>query len=101
MLTSCWTYAANWKRPIVCCLDRKFELVYEKKSGSRAPDFAVMFRTHIPCNVEVTRHRMLESGEPPINSVSKFMETLCDKVGQMVAGGIQCADDLFPRRQER
>ncbi len=68
--------------------DRKFELVYEKKSGSRAPDFAVMFRTHTPCNIEVTRHRSADDTEASTDPTAKFMETLCDKVGQMPTGEV-------------
>lgn len=63
---------------------RQFEIAYEKHASSsgRGPDFAVMFRTHTPLNIEVTRPRL-------DNAVAnKLMESICDKVGQMPAGAI-------------
>jgi hypothetical protein len=62
--------------------DKKFDVAYEKQSasGGRAPDFSVMYRTHTPFNVEVTRPRIDDQ------IAAKLMETLCDKVGQMQPG---------------
>lgn len=62
--------------------NRQFEVAYEKlaTSGGRAPDFSVMFRTHTPFNVEVTRPRLDAEISP------KLMESICDKVGQMPGG---------------
>ena len=62
--------------------NRQFEVAYEKlaASGGRTPDFSVMFRTHTPFNVEVTRPRLDAQISP------RLMESLCDKVGQMPAG---------------
>jgi hypothetical protein len=62
--------------------EKRFEVAYEKlaTSGGRAPDFSVMFRTHTPFNVEVTRPRLDDAITP------KLMESICDKVGQMPGG---------------
>jgi hypothetical protein len=64
--------------------NRQFDLAYEKlaTSGGRGPDFSVMFRTHTPFNVEVTRPRL--DGQ----ITGKLMESICDKVGQMPSGAV-------------
>ncbi len=64
--------------------EKRFALEYEKygQGGQRSPDLTVTFRTHTLLNVEVTRPRI--RGE----AADKLMESLCDKVGQMLAGSI-------------
>lgn len=67
--------------------NRQFEVAYEKLAtgGGRAPDFSVMFRTHTPFNVEVTRPRL------DVEMTGKLMESICDKVGQMPGGMVNIA----------
>jgi len=64
--------------------NRQFDVAYEKlaTSGGRGPDFSVLFRTHTPFHVEVTRPRLDEQVIP------KLMESICNKVGQMPAGAV-------------
>jgi hypothetical protein len=61
----------------------RFTLEYEKYAASkqRGPDFTVTFKTHTPFNVEV--RRIASQG---VDTRSKLMTVLCDKVGQMPPG---------------
>jgi hypothetical protein len=60
--------------------EKKFTLEYEKygQGGQRSPDLTITYRTHTLLNVEVTRPRI--TGD----AADKLVESLCDKVGQMV-----------------
>jgi len=70
--------------------DSRFSLEYEKgsKLGGRTPDFTVAFRVNQPFSVEVTRIRPTPPGEAPKpeNMSAKFINAVCDKVGQMTPG---------------
>lgn len=64
----------------------RFSVEYEKHAASkqRSPDFAVLFKTHTPFNVEVRRIRDLGSDDQDVNAgTSKMIAVLCDKVWQM------------------
>jgi hypothetical protein len=63
--------------------EERFTLEYEKYTASkqRGPDFTVTFKTHTPFNVEVRR---IESQR--VDTKSKLMTVVCDKVGQMPPG---------------
>lgn len=58
--------------------ERSFTLDYEKYAANktRGPDFTVMFKTHIPFNVEVKRIR--GQAHP-----GKWADVLCDKLRQL------------------
>jgi hypothetical protein len=61
--------------------EKSFAVEYEKYAAERkrAPDFSVVFRTHLHFNVEVTRMR---SAEPGMIS-AKIMDAICEKLGQL------------------
>ncbi len=69
--------------------ERRFQVEYEKHGPGkhRSPDFTVMFRTRVPFNVEVTRLRPGKADprneNPARSTLSKLMEVICDKLGQM------------------
>ena len=64
--------------------EKKFTLEYEKygHGGQRSPDLTATYRTHTLLHVEVTRPRI--TGDV----ANKLMESLCDKVGQMIANDL-------------
>jgi hypothetical protein len=68
---------------VLLLTEDRFTLEYEKYSASkqRGPDFTVTFKTHTPFNVEV--RRIVSQG---VDTKSKLMTVLCDKVGQMPPG---------------
>jgi hypothetical protein len=67
--------------------DRRCVVEYEKLGlrQQRAPDFTVIFKTHTPFHVEVTRLRTTsqDGNENPIDLAYKLVNTLCDKLGQL------------------
>jgi hypothetical protein len=67
--------------------DRRCVVEYEKLGvrQQRAPDFTVIFKTHTPFNVEVTRLRSTtqEEKEGAGDGSYKLVNTLCDKLGQL------------------
>ena len=66
-------------RTAACLLSaRAFTLEYETYAATktRGPDFSLLFKTHLPFNVEVKRIRgQVQPG--------KWADVLCDKVGQL------------------
>lgn len=66
--------------------EERFTLAYETYTAARqrGPDFTVTFKTHTPFNVEVRRIRSRDLNDSdPEARISKLMNVLCDKVGQM------------------
>ncbi|MFC4639912.1 hypothetical protein [Deinococcus hohokamensis] len=66
--------------------DPRLSLQYEPfhEAGTRGPDFALRFRTHPACHVEVTRLRPGASGS--LDDTSRLSRLLCGKVGQCPPG---------------
>jgi len=61
--------------------EKRFELAYEPYAGEkiRGPDFAVIWRTTLIFNVEVTRLRSASSAVE-----SRLADTVCEKLDQML-----------------
>ncbi|MFC4424720.1 hypothetical protein [Deinococcus navajonensis] len=66
--------------------DARLSLQYEPfhEAGTRGPDFALRFRTHLAGHVEVTRLRPGASGS--LDGTSRLARLLCGKVGQCPPG---------------
>ena len=76
----------------VCLLsERAFTLEYETyvANKTRGPDFSILYKTHIPFTVEVKRlrgHAQPQQAQPQPESMGKWADVLCDKLGQLPPG---------------
>ena len=68
--------------------ERRFTLEYEKQGTgkTRDPDFCVTFRANVVFHLEVTCMRA--SGRETDFSADRLIATVCNKIGQLPAGGI-------------
>lgn len=87
----------------VLARDRRFAVVYEpyRASGQRGPDFHVLFKTHAPFHVEVTRLRLREpAGDDQAGAALKLARAVCDKIGQFPPGAMSLLAVVVPPRAQ-
>lgn len=77
--------------------DRRFEVRYEahKASGQRSNDLEVMFKTHTPLQVEVTRLRLTSPVESAAATL-RLARALCEKITQFAGGQINLLVVVVP-----
>jgi hypothetical protein len=77
--------------------DRRFSVRYEpaRPGGQRAPDFQVIFKTHLPFHVEVTRLRELAEADLA-GATLKLARVVCAKIGQLPAGAMSMLAVVVP-----
>lgn len=77
--------------------DRRFEVRYEahKASGQRSNDLEVMFKTHTPLQVEVTRLRLTSPVESEV-ATRRLVRALCEKITQFAGGQINLLVVVVP-----
>lgn len=77
--------------------DRRFTVLYEpqRAAGVRSPDFGVVFKTHVPFNVEVTRLRQTDPAGPT-ETAFKLARVLGDKIEQCPPGAVNLLAVVLP-----